>query len=102
MLGEFGFLIAEQPGRSGESQFLVLLQHFAVMSEPTKYQMLTTFAKLANLYEDVRPHVTPFLERHRASADIEIQQRAIEYHALGSMAADMVETVLQVCLSVCL
>jgi len=63
VLGEFGFLIAEEPGRSGEAQFALLAAHFPGLGVAAQYQMLSAFVKLANLYEECRPLVAPVSER---------------------------------------
>ncbi|CAM9593619.1 unnamed protein product, partial [Heterosigma akashiwo] len=86
LLGEFGFLVAEkQPGMSGEEQLQVLQQHFEVL-EPsasgTKALLLSTYAKLANLYEECRPAADAAFRRLRRSTDLELQQRAAEYLGL--------------------
>ena len=53
VLGEFGFLVAEEPGMSGDQQFRALYQHFPTVTSATKALMLSAFAKIANLYEEV-------------------------------------------------
>ena len=63
VLGEFGFLIAEEPGRSGEAQFALLASHFPACSTATQYQMLSAYAKIANLYEECRPLAAAVFER---------------------------------------
>ena len=82
VLGEFGFLIAERPGMSGEEQFRVLHQHWHNCNTQTRALLITTYAKLANLYEECRPLVAPVLARSRNSVDVEIQQRSSEYAAM--------------------
>lgn len=79
VLGEFGFLIAERPGMSGEEQFRILHQHWATSDQQTRAILISTYAKLANLYEECRPLVAPVFARCRNSVDVEIQQRAAEY-----------------------
>lgn len=95
ILGEFGFLIAEEVGHSGEAQFALLMTHFYTSTVPTQCQMLTSFVKLGNLYEECRPLVSPVFEKLRRSAHVELQQRACEYLALPEQGEEMMEDVLR-------
>ena len=96
VLGEFGFLVAERPGMSGEYQFRVLHQHWATVSPQTKVIMVSTYAKLANLYEECRPLVAPIFARSKNSVDVEIQQRAAEYAAMReAFSPEAVEDLLR-------
>jgi len=82
VLGEFGFLVAERPGMSGEEQFRILHQHWATSDEHTRSILVSTYAKLANLYEECRPLVAPVFARCKNSVEVEIQQRSSEYAAM--------------------
>jgi len=82
ILGEFGFLIAERPGMSGEDQFRILHQHWTNVTTKTKIILLTTYAKLANLYEECRPLVAPIFARNKNSVEVEVQQRCAEYSSM--------------------
>ena len=97
VLGEFGYLIAEKPGRSGEEQFQLLYDHFPSMSHFTQYQMFTTFVKMSNLYPEECPSlVTPVFERYKTSGVLELQQRACEYLQLMTHGdEEMMEDVLR-------
>lgn len=55
----FGFLFWFQENKSGEDQFHVLHQHFADAGPAAKALLLSTYAKLANLYPECRDLVTP-------------------------------------------
>lgn len=44
---------------SGQDQFRVLHQHFMAVGAATKALLLSTYAKLANLYPECREQVTP-------------------------------------------
>ena len=57
--------------------------------------MLTAYAKLANLYPALRPHVTREMKKLQRHAELELQQRACEYLSLGEQADDFVEDVLR-------
>lgn len=95
VLGEFGYLIAEQPGRGGEVQVRVLQKHFAGTTPRTKALLLSTYAKLENLYPEVRPLVLPTFEKYTPSTELELQQRACEYASLVSQGDDILDGVLQ-------
>ena len=96
MLGEFGFLIAERPGMSGEDQFHVLHQHWFNVDAKTKAILISTYAKLANLYEECRPLVAPVFARSKNSSDVEVQQRCAEYSSMReAFSPEAVEDLLR-------
>lgn len=96
VLGEFGFLIAERPGMSGEEQFRILHQHWATSENQTRAILTSTYAKLANLYEECRPLVAPVFARCKNSVDVEIQQRAAEYASMReAFSPEAVEDLLR-------
>lgn len=96
VLGEFGFLIAERPGMSGEDQFRILHQHWTTSDHVTRGILVTTYAKLANLYEECRPLVAPIFARCTNSVDVEIQQRAAEYSSMReAFSPETVEDLLR-------
>lgn len=96
ILGEFGFLIAERPGMSGEEQFRILHQHWPTVEHQTRAILVSCYAKLANLYEECRPLVAPVFARCTNSVDVEIQQRAAEYSAMReAFSPEAVEDLLR-------
>eukprot|EP00429_Kryptoperidinium_foliaceum_P031082 CAMPEP_0176152370 /NCGR_PEP_ID=MMETSP0120_2-20121206/77821_1 /TAXON_ID=160619 /ORGANISM="Kryptoperidinium foliaceum, Strain CCMP 1326" /LENGTH=948 /DNA_ID=CAMNT_0017489375 /DNA_START=97 /DNA_END=2946 /DNA_ORIENTATION=+ len=96
VLGEFGFLVAERPGMSGEEQFRILHQHWATSDAETRAILISTYAKLANLYEECRPLVAPVFARCKNSVDVEIQQRSAEYAAMReAFSPEAVEDLLR-------
>ena len=96
VLGEFGFLIAERPGMSGEEQFRILHQHWATSDPQTRAILISTYAKLANLYEECRPLVAPVFARCKNSVDVEIQQRSTEYASMReAFSPEAVEDLLR-------
>ena len=96
VLGEFGFLIAERPGMSGEEQFHVLHQHWFIVGTNTRAILTTTYAKLANLYEECRPLVAPVFARSKNSSDVEVQQRCVEYSTMReAFSPESVEDLLR-------
>ncbi len=96
ILGEFGFLVAERPGMSGEEQFRILHQHWHNSNSITKAILISTYAKLANLYEECRPLVAPVFARCKNSVQVEIQQRSAEYAAMReAFSPEAVEDLLR-------
>lgn len=96
VLGEFGFLIAEKPGMSGEEQFRVLHQHWPTANKQTRSLLLSTYAKLANLYEECRPLVAPVFAKNKNNVDVEIQQRSCEYEMMRvAFSPESVEDLLR-------
>eukprot|EP00560_Eucampia_antarctica_P002571 CAMPEP_0197841920 /NCGR_PEP_ID=MMETSP1437-20131217/46445_1 /TAXON_ID=49252 ORGANISM="Eucampia antarctica, Strain CCMP1452" /NCGR_SAMPLE_ID=MMETSP1437 /ASSEMBLY_ACC=CAM_ASM_001096 /LENGTH=997 /DNA_ID=CAMNT_0043451731 /DNA_START=50 /DNA_END=3043 /DNA_ORIENTATION=+ len=96
VFGEFGFLVAERPGMSGEEQFRILHQHWHNCNAQTRAILVSTYAKLANLYEECRPLVAPVFTRCKNSVDVEIQQRSAEYAAMReSFSPEAVEDLLR-------
>ena len=96
VLGEFGFLVAERPGMSGEEQFRILHQHWATSDAHTRAILVSTYAKLANLYEECRPLVAPVFARCKNSVDVEIQQRSAEYASMReAFSPEAVEDLLR-------
>lgn len=96
ILGEFGFLIAERPGMSGEEQFRILHQHWPTSDNKTRAILVSTYAKLANLYEECRPLVAPVFARCTNNVDVEIQQRAAEYSSMReAFSPEAVEDLLR-------
>jgi AP-2 complex subunit alpha len=96
VLGEFGFLVAERPGMSGEEQFRILHQHWHNSDAQTRGILISTYAKLANLYEECRPLVAPVFARCKNSVHVEIQQRSAEYAAMReAFSPEAVEDLLR-------
>jgi len=77
------------------SSLPVLQKHFGGTSARTKALLLSTYAKLENLYPEVRPLVQPVFEKHAPSTELELQQRACEYSSLLSQGDEIMDAVLQ-------
>ena len=95
VLGEFGFLIAEEPGKSGEVQLSVLHGHWSNVDDTTRAIMLTSFAKMRNLYAETSAAIAGVYDRLITSCNVELQQRSSEYKALAALPPDFVEDVLR-------
>lgn len=80
----------------------MLHKHFPGTSAKTKALLLSTYAKLENLYPDVRPLVGPVLDKYAPSTELELQQRACEYKALCGQGDEVMDAVLQgACVRAC-
>ena len=73
VLSEFGYLIAQEPGKSISAQFNLIKSKMAECSPQCKAIMLTAFIKLTRNSDEIRPDVKKVLEAHRDHWDIEIQ-----------------------------
>lgn len=99
VLGEFGYLLNESdadggPAIGGTAQFAVLHQHFPRVGTATKCILLSAYAKMQNLYPEIRSSVLPIFEAHTTVIDAELQQRALEYLHLPSVPEAVLSTVL--------
>ena len=83
VLGEFGHTIAEQPGSSAADQLRVLHEHFLQAEPDVRALLLNTFSKLSHAYGEVAAQVGEVLRTSATAMDQEVQQRSIEYLALG-------------------
>lgn len=88
LLGEFGHLIANNPGASPIEQFHALHSRSHLCSQPTRALLLSTYVKWLNLFPEIRTQILFVLNRYRHVLDAELQQRACEYVALASMPDD--------------
>jgi AP-2 complex subunit alpha len=79
LLGEYADLL---PSISPIELFRMLHRHFGIAPISTKSMLLTSYAKLTNLFPEIRQDVVRVLEAQRSNLDGELQQRAIEYLAL--------------------
>lgn len=96
ILGEFGGLIAGEPYSSPSAQFSLLKSKYPLCSAATRALLLTTFAKFANSFPELRSQVQAMLrgDANLRCADAELQQRAVEYLNL-SEGADVLASVLE-------
>ncbi|KAJ3092583.1 hypothetical protein HK102_005352 [Quaeritorhiza haematococci] len=88
ILGEFGHLIANQPGCSPIEQFRALHSKFSMSQAATRALLLTTYLKFANLFPEIKTDVMRTFEQYRYVLDVELQQRACEYLAITSLPTD--------------
>ncbi|GAA6011448.1 hypothetical protein JCM11491_002790 [Sporobolomyces phaffii] len=85
ILGEYGHLVADEPGRSPIEQFHLLHSRSNVMSNATKALLLTTYFKWLNLFPEIREQLLAVFEKYSRLLDAELQQRACEYLAIANL-----------------
>ncbi|MFT7814814.1 AP-2 complex subunit alpha-1-like isoform X2 [Arapaima gigas] len=98
ILGEFGNLIAGDPRSSPLIQFNLLHSKFHLCSVSTRALLLSTYIKFINLFPETKTTIQEVLrcDSQIRNSDVELQQRAVEYLKLSSIAStDVLATVLE-------
>lgn len=98
ILGEFGNLIAGDPRSSPLVQFNLLHSKFHLCSVPTRALLLSSYIKFVNLFPETKATIQDVLrsDSQLRNSDVELQQRAVEYLKLSSIAStDVLATVLE-------
>uniref|UniRef100_A0AAV2LLR4 AP-2 complex subunit alpha n=1 Tax=Knipowitschia caucasica TaxID=637954 RepID=A0AAV2LLR4_KNICA len=98
ILGEFGNLIAGDSRSSPLVQFNLLHSKFHLCSVPTRALLLSAYIKFINLFPEVKGTIQEVLrsDSQLRNADVELQQRAVEYLRLSCIAStDILATVLE-------
>ncbi|XP_041837746.1 AP-2 complex subunit alpha-2-like isoform X2 [Melanotaenia boesemani] len=98
ILGEFGNLIAGDSRSSPLVQFNLLHSKFHLCSVPTRALLLSAYIKFINLFPEVKSTIQDVLrsDSQLRNADVELQQRAVEYLRLSCIAStDILATVLE-------
>uniref|UniRef100_H3CL14 AP-2 complex subunit alpha n=1 Tax=Tetraodon nigroviridis TaxID=99883 RepID=H3CL14_TETNG len=98
ILGEFGNLIAGDSRSSPLVQFNLLHSKFHLCSVPTRALLLSAYIKFINLFPEVKTTIQGVLrsDSQLRNADVELQQRAVEYLRLSCIAStDILATVLE-------
>ncbi|XP_034427941.1 AP-2 complex subunit alpha-2-like isoform X2 [Hippoglossus hippoglossus] len=98
ILGEFGNLIAGDSRSSPLIQFNLLHSKFHLCSVPTRALLLSAYIKFINLFPEVKATIQDVLrsDSQLRNADVELQQRAVEYLRLSCIAStDILATVLE-------
>jgi AP-2 complex subunit alpha len=94
ILGEYGHLIAEEEGYNPIDQLKVIEVRMMTASVATRSIILTTLLKFVNVFPEIKQRVIKILESYRSVLDVELQQRACEYHAIAIRdTPDILETV---------
>jgi AP-2 complex subunit alpha len=88
ILGEYGHLIANEPGYSPLDQFQVLHSKSQFCVASTRSLLLSTYIKWVNVFPEIKPQLVNIFERYRHVLDSELQQRACEFYALSSRSEE--------------
>ncbi|BGP29605.1 hypothetical protein JCM10296v2_001344 [Rhodotorula toruloides] len=95
VLGEYGHLIADEPGRSPIEQFQIIHSRQNLCSNTTKALLLTTYFKWLNLFPEIHEQLVGVFEKYSHVLDAELQQRACEYLAIARMPnEDLLQVVV--------
>lgn len=98
ILGEFGNLIAGDARSAPNVQFELLQSRFHLCTGQTRALILSAYIKMINLFPEIKDQIERVLRSDvlQKNADVELQQRALEYFKLAEMAqGDMLATVLE-------
>ncbi|KIJ68452.1 hypothetical protein HYDPIDRAFT_173169 [Hydnomerulius pinastri MD-312] len=88
ILGEYGHLIANEPGYSPIEQFQALHSKSQFCVAATRSLLLSTYIKWVNVFPEIKPQLINIFERYRHVLDAELQQRACEFYALACRPDD--------------
>jgi len=88
ILGEYGHLIANEPGYSPVEQFQLLHSKSQYCMAATRALLLSTYIKWVNVFPEIKPQLVNIFERYRHVLDAELQQRACEFYAMASRPDD--------------
>ena len=79
LLGEVGVNICEKPGMGGYDQFTALHQHFGKCGVKTQAILLTSYAKLLNLYPETKDVISDVFRKYSTS-------RCVRYFHISDIA----------------
>jgi AP-2 complex subunit alpha len=88
LLGEYGHLIADNPGCSPIEQLISLQAKISASSTSTRAIILSSFVKFVNLFPEIKPQLLQAFRVYSHAIDAELQQRACEYLALATLPTD--------------
>ena len=91
-------MIAGDPRSGPLVQFELLHSKYHLCSSQTRCLLLSTYVKFVNLFNEIKTQIQDVLRQdaNLKSADVEIQQRTIEYLQLSQIAdMDVLATVLE-------
>ncbi|XP_023636452.1 AP-2 complex subunit alpha-2 isoform X4 [Capsella rubella] len=99
ILGEYGHLLARQPGCSATELFSILHEKLPTVSTPTIPILLSTYAKLLMHTQPPDPElqkkIWAVFKKYESCIDVEIQQRAVEYFELSKKGAAFMDVLAE-------
>ena len=88
LLGEYGHLVADNPGCSPIEQLIALQSKLPEASTSTRAILLSSFVKFVNLFPEIKPQLLQVFMVYSHAIDAELQQRSCEYLALATLPTD--------------
>ncbi|OIW03899.1 hypothetical protein TanjilG_30175 [Lupinus angustifolius] len=99
ILGEFGHLLARQPGCSPKEIFNIIHEKLPTVSASTISILLSTFAKILMHTQPPDPElqnqIWAIFRKYESSIEVEIQQRAVEYFTLSRKGVDLMDILAE-------
>ncbi|KAL0370146.1 UNVERIFIED_CONTAM: AP-2 complex subunit alpha-1 [Sesamum angustifolium] len=95
ILGEYGHLLARRPGCSPKEIFSIIHEKLPTISTSTIPILLSTYAKILMHTQppdkELQSQIWAIFNKYESCIDAEIQQRAVEYHALSMKGAALMD-----------
>ncbi|KFK39913.1 hypothetical protein AALP_AA3G305400 [Arabis alpina] len=99
ILGEYGHLLARQPGCSASELFRILHEKLPTVSTPTIPILLSTYAKLLMHTQppdpELQKQIWAVFKKYESCIDVEIQQRAVEYFELSKKGGAFIDVLAE-------
>ncbi|KZV42618.1 AP-2 complex subunit alpha-1 [Dorcoceras hygrometricum] len=99
ILGEYGHLLARRPGCSPKEIFIIINEKLPTVSTSTIPLLLSTYAKILMHAQppdkELQSQIWAIFSKYEGCIDSEIQQRAVEYHALSRKGAALMDILAE-------
>ncbi|XP_011088827.1 AP-2 complex subunit alpha-1 [Sesamum indicum] len=99
ILGEYSHLLARRPGCSPREIFHIIHEKLPTVSTSTIPILLSTYAKILMHSQppdqELRKQILAIFNKYESCIDAEIQQRAVEYHALSMKGAALMDILAE-------
>ncbi|KAL3828530.1 hypothetical protein ACJIZ3_017332 [Penstemon smallii] len=99
LLGEYSHLLARRPGCSPKEIFNIIHEKLPTVSISTIAILLSTYAKILMHTQppdrDLQSQIWAVFSKYESCIDAEIQQRAVEYHALSMKGAALMDILAE-------
>ncbi|CAA0815006.1 AP-2 complex subunit alpha-2 [Striga hermonthica] len=99
ILGEYSHLLARRPGCSPKEIFHIIHEKLPSVSTPTIPILLSTYAKILMHTQppdqELQKQIWAIFSKYESCIDAEIQQRAVEYHALSMKGPALVDILAE-------
>ncbi|KAK6163444.1 hypothetical protein DH2020_000308 [Rehmannia glutinosa] len=99
ILGEYSHLLARRPGCSPKEVFNIIHEKLPTVSTSTIPILLSTYAKILMHTQppdqELQKQIWAIFSKYESCIDAEIQQRAVEYHALSMKGAALMDILAE-------